>query len=317
MLMGMVASEIPALQALSRIVDLPVRVGAVAKHARKRPEAFVAELESLVMASGLGAAGAADAVLACALWLLDQSDARVSELHTVAVREGRAVVSAMLADAAPHRGLAPGGRRKTLDIPVTARVVRHLFVQGDGHYEIDGIRYEPRPRAPLEPPAEPSPKLAFANYEGYFATLAEQFVSAPYVWRAMHPVSVRRAVTRLGEHHSAFTIGRLLDDPAVRERDVIAIAARRPTTPAIVRELTSRPRWMQLPNVRAALLANPCTPTRVALILATTCLPRLRGIAATGNVHPRVRELARLALAGEQSRSPYRPTLREVRAQRV
>ena len=120
----------------------------------------------------------------------------------------------------------------------------------------------------------------------------------------MHPASVRRAVTRLGQHHSAFTIGRLLDDPSTREGDVIAIAARRPTTPAIVRHLTSRPRWMQLPSVRAALVANPCTPTRVALLLAATCLPRLRGIAAAGNVHPRVRELARLVRPREESSVP-------------
>lgn len=46
------------------------------------------------------------------------------ELHAIAAREGHVLVAAMLVDAAPHRGLAPGGRRATLDIPTTARVVR-------------------------------------------------------------------------------------------------------------------------------------------------------------------------------------------------
>jgi len=214
----------------------------------------------------------------------------------------------MLADAAPHRGLAPGGRLPSLSIPETARVVRHFFTPGDCHYVIDGIRYESRswPHAlPEAAPTEAAPKLKTREeYERYFATLMDDYVPSPHAWRPMHPASVRRAVTRLGQHHSAFTIGRLLDDPAVRERDVIAIAARRPTTPAIVRELTSRPRWMQLPNVRAALVSNPCTPTRVALLLGATCLPRLRGIAAAGNVHPRVRELARLARGNEESGAP-------------
>ena len=145
MLLRMAAvSERPALRGLAGIVDLPVRVGAVARHARTRPEAFVAELEALVVASGLGSNADADAVLACALWLLDQDDARVAELHVIAVREGHVLVSAMLADAAPHRGLAAGGRLPTLSIPETARVVRHFFTQSDCHYLIDGIRYESR-----------------------------------------------------------------------------------------------------------------------------------------------------------------------------
>ena len=296
------ASERPALRALARVVDLPVRVGAVARHARTRPAAFVAQLESLIVGSGLGSTADADAVLACALWCLHQDEARLAELHAIAVREGRALVAAILADDAPHRGLARGGRLPRLDIPGTARVVRQVFAQSDQHYLIDGIRYESRGwLAPLPPPP-PLPKLTTAaEYEVYFEKLLADHVPGPYAWRPMHHGSIRGAVKRLAGHHDPFTIGRLLDDPSVRERDVIAIAARRPTTPAIVRELTSRSRWMQLPNVRAALVANPCTPTRVALILAATCLPRLRGIAAAGNVHPRVRELARLVRGDEES----------------
>lgn len=309
MLHGMTAAPArPSLQGLAAIVDLPVRVGAVARHARMRPEAFVAELESLIAASALGSAAAGDAVLACALWLLEQGAARVPELHAVAAREGHVLVEAMLVDAAPHRGLAPGGRLATLDIPTTARVVRYLFTQGDSHYLIDGLRYESRTR-PHEPSAEALTKLETReDYERHFALLVARCAAAPYAWRPMEPGSVKRAVKRLGQHHSAFTVGRLLDDPSTREPNAIAIAARRPTTPAIVRELTSRPRWMHFPNVRAALIANPCTPTRVALILAATCLPRLRGIAAAGNVHPRVRELARLVKAREETRGAPSPS---------
>jgi hypothetical protein len=290
------ALERPALRALARLVDLPVRVGAVARHARGRPEAFVEQLESLIAGASRGSIADSDALLACALWCLEQSDARLAELHAVAVRDGRALVAAILADDAPHRGLARGGRLPPLDIPRTARVVRQLFTQGDTRYLIDGLPYESC--AWLEPPPAPLPKLeTTAEYKSYFENLFVDYVPSPYKWRPLHPASVQGAVKRLARHHSAFTIGRLLDEPFVREREVISIAARRPTTPAIVRELTSRPRWIQLPSVRAALVANPCTPTRVALLLAVTCLPRLRGIAAAGNVHPRVRELARLVRA--------------------
>ena len=270
------APKTPALRGLAGIVDLPVRIGAVARHVCTSPDAFVAQLERLIVESGLGSNAAAEAVVACALWLLDQDDARVSELRNLAVRDGHALVSALLAEAAPHRGLARGGRLAPLDIRETTRVTRYVFTQcGDYPYLINGLHY------------------AFAN-------LAEQCAAEPYAWRPLSTASVRRAAGRLAQHHSAFTIGRLLDDPSTRERDVIAIAARRPTAPAIVRQVTSRPRWMQLPGVRAALLANPCTPTRVALLLAVTCLPRLRGITAAGNVHPCVRELARLVRAHQE-----------------
>ena len=102
--------ERPALRGLAGIVDLPVRIGAVARHVRTSPDAFVAQLERLIVESGLGSNAAAEAVVACALWLLDQDDARVSELGTLAVRDGHGLVSALLAEAAPHRGLARGGR---------------------------------------------------------------------------------------------------------------------------------------------------------------------------------------------------------------
>ena len=300
---------------LAAIADLPVRVGAVARHARIGPKAFVSELELLLVASSLGSSAAADAALACALWLLDQEDACVAELHAMALRGEHALVSAVLANAPPHRGLAVGGRLSPLDIPATARVVRRVFSPSspfdDMQYLIDGIPYALR--GSHSPSAALLPKLETADeWQSWFARLQDEAVNGPraaHAWRSLHPPSIRRAVTRLGRHHSAFTIGRLLDDPAVRERDAIAIASRRPTTPAIVRELTSRPRWIQLANVRAALVANPCTPTRVALLLAATCWPRLRGIAAAGNVHPLVRELARLGReAACRSLSTIQPT---------
>lgn len=259
-----------ALRGLAGIVDLPVRIGAVARHVRTSPDAFVAQLERLIVESGLGSNAAAEAVVACALWLLDQDDARVSELRKLAVRDGHALVSALLAEAAPHRGLARGGRLAPLDIRETARVTRYVFTQcGDYPYLINGLHYACRWSLP------PLPGWA-STFDGsedwmtYCATLAEQCAAEPYAWRPLSAASVRRAAGRLAQHPSAFTIGRLLDDPSTRERDVIAIAARRPTAPAIVRQVTSRPRWMQLPGVRAALLANPCTPTRVALLLAVT-----------------------------------------------
>ena len=212
-------------------------------------------LESLVVESGLGSNAAADAVLACALWLLEQDDACLSELHAIAVREGHALISAMLADAAPHRSLASGGRLSPRDVPITARVVRYVFAQSDFHYLSDASRV-----------------------------------------RGARRDASRPASQRL-DHREA--PGRPLGPRGRCDRR----SSPSPTTPAIVRLITSCSRWIKLPNVRAALLANPCTPTRIALLLAATCLPRRRGIAAAGNVHPRIRELARLVRAHAESRA--------------
>ena len=271
-----------------------MRVGAVAMRARAAPEPFVANLESLLEASGRAARADADAMLACALWLLDEGEARVPELQAIAVRDGHELVAALLADDAPHRALASGGRLPELGVPETARVVRDTLAPGNYH---DGVRWCVRHEAP-QVAGDDTPELTFREYEEYFANLAarlaaerEAGTSQRYVRTPMYPWAVRLQVDRLARHQSSFTIGRLLDDPSILQRDVVTIAARRPTSAAIVRQLTSHLRWMQVPSVRAALVANPFTPTRAALILTATCIPRLRSFASS-NVHPRVRELA-------------------------
>jgi hypothetical protein len=80
--------------------------------------------------------------------------------------------------------------------------------------------------------------------------------------------------SRLIQHHDPRMIRRLVTQRWMRCRDVVAIAARRPTTEAIVRELCASPRWMLHAEVREALAANPFTPAGVVLPLLAT-LPRL------------------------------------------
>jgi len=80
----------PALRSLAAIMDLPVRVGAVARRAEARPEAFVAELASLVVSASLGSPADAEAVLACALWLIDRGASGVPELRGARASRPRA-----------------------------------------------------------------------------------------------------------------------------------------------------------------------------------------------------------------------------------
>jgi hypothetical protein len=61
-------------------------------------------------------------------------------------------------------------------------------------------------------------------------------------------------------HHEPDFIGRLLDHGGCRIADAVVIAARRPTTLAMVLAIATRDRWFSEPRVQEALIANPFTP---------------------------------------------------------
>jgi hypothetical protein len=84
----------------------------------------------------------------------------------------------------------------------------------------------------------------------------------------------RTRVHQLLLHHDPLMIRRLVASRQIRPEHVVAIAARRPTTAAIVRELCASRRWMLHAEVREAITANPFTPADVVLPLLAT-LPRI------------------------------------------
>ncbi|MBK8481576.1 MAG: hypothetical protein IPL40_10420 [Proteobacteria bacterium] len=59
----------------------------------------------------------------------------------------------------------------------------------------------------------------------------------------------------------------LLQNPRVVERDVVRLAARRPTEPALQRAILRSRRWGSRQAVKRALVLNPYTPTELALRL--------------------------------------------------
>ncbi|MCC6552908.1 MAG: hypothetical protein IT372_07795 [Polyangiaceae bacterium] len=77
-------------------------------------------------------------------------------------------------------------------------------------------------------------------------------------------------VERLRRHHDPILIDRLLAKRWLDLRDVLLIAARRPTTPAIARAIVAHDRWMVHAEVREALASNPFTPVEIALSLLPT-----------------------------------------------
>ena len=93
-------------------------------------------------------------------------------------------------------------------------------------------------------------------------------------------------------NHDPQVVARLLRGPAIRLREVLAIASRRPTSDPIVREISGSLRWMARIEVREALVANPFVRPRIALMLLPTLLAPARRALSRGSVHPLVRRAA-------------------------
>jgi hypothetical protein len=101
-------------------------------------------------------------------------------------------------------------------------------------------------------------------------------------------------------HPSPVLIGRLLREPWLRVRDVLPVAARRPTTPALAFELAGHDRWIQRIEVREAMAQNPFTPTGIVLSLLPSIRQRLLvhlRCAGQCNAHPLVSAAAGELLA--------------------
>ena len=77
----------------------------------------------------------------------------------------------------------------------------------------------------------------------------------------------------------------LLNNPMVVERDVVKIAAMRPTRPDVLAEVAQHRRWASRYAVKKALSANPHTPPSVARRLLPTLLRQdLVAVAQAGSI---------------------------------
>ncbi len=88
---------------------------------------------------------------------------------------------------------------------------------------------------------------------------------------------------RILAHPDPQVVRGLLRSPALRLPEALAIAARRPTSDALVDELTHSLRWMARVEVRQALVANPFVRPRVALLLLPTILAPARRALGRGS----------------------------------
>lgn len=127
------------------------------------------------------------------------------------------------------------------------------------------------------------------------------------------PLGVRRAAARATDrdrldrllHDRDWRVIQvLLDNPRIIERDVVRVAAMRPTTAEVLQVVARHPRWSSRPAVRKALCCNPHTPLVIARRLLPTLLVQdLRHVMEAGALvsalAPEARALLRLRADGQ------------------
>lgn len=114
------------------------------------------------------------------------------------------------------------------------------------------------------------------------------------VRRAAARMQDRDALDRLLHDKNPRVIRLLLDNPRLLERDVVKIAAMRPTAPAVLEAVAAHRRWSSRYRVRKALACNPYTPAPIARrLLPTLLLQDLRYVSGASTMDPSLKALAR------------------------
>ncbi len=114
----------------------------------------------------------------------------------------------------------------------------------------------------------------------------------------------RNTLDRLLHDRDHRVVQLLLDNPRLVERDVVRIAAMRPTRPEVLEVVARHPRWSARYAVRKALACNPWTPPALSRRLLPTLLRQdLRLALEAGVLDPEMAAEAR-ALLGQAPRDP-------------
>jgi hypothetical protein len=108
----------------------------------------------------------------------------------------------------------------------------------------------------------------------------------------------RFVIDRLLHDKDYRVISQVLQNPLLVERDVVSIAARRPTRPEILEIVSKHRKWASRYRIRKALACNPYTPHQVSRrLLSTLMLQDLRDLLSMGAVPEALRNEARRILA--------------------
>lgn len=105
----------------------------------------------------------------------------------------------------------------------------------------------------------------------------------------------RFALDRLVFDRNPAVIRHLLDNPRTVERDVVRIAAMRPTPSSCLEAVFAHARWVSRHHVKVALASNPWTPPDIAMtLLPHLHAPELKWVVAHEGISEVVRARARV-----------------------
>jgi len=120
--------------------------------------------------------------------------------------------------------------------------------------------------------------------------------------RAAARSSDRFVLDRLLHDRNPLVISLLLENPKIVERDVVKIAALRPTQSEILTLISKHRRWASRYHVRKALTCNPYTPHQIARrLMATLMMQDIRMLYNMGALPSSIRAEAE-RLIGERAR---------------
>jgi len=303
------------LRGLAHIPDAEARSLAVAERAaRLGPEAFALAFDGLARSAALGSSDDTLALVACARWFVRERG-RASARDSIAAfarRRGLVYAHAMLEDAPDHKALSWRGRLR--EQGGRSRIVRMgmLFEPpSDGEERRTSAGFAEledfvvRVLGPTPAEIVESKIASWFGVEKNLMSPAEEEERAERLaaigptrrWRSLSRADILRQRAEMVRRATVpAALERLLREPDVTTHEKVAIAARRPTSAAMVEAICSARGWLELLAVRTALVENPFTPTAIALLLVPSCRLRLRSI-LRANVHARVHALARLCLA--------------------
>lgn len=215
--------------------------------------------------------------------------ALVRRLRRIDCNLAYALLEGLLDRAARRRGNA---QELLLDLTAARPLVEALgYHKARRIYELATRRDRVEVARMLLSPEAPSHRQVDASY---LAKQNEKMPDESLGWRKkLARGTDRMKIDRLLFDRHPQVVALLLDNPRVIERDVIRIAAMRPTNPANLAEVFRHPRWVKRYRVKVALACNPWTPIDIALSCVPHLMrPQLQYVAANGKIHRSVRDAA-------------------------
>ena len=127
----------------------------------------------------------------------------------------------------------------------------------------------------------------------------------PPQWRVdkLRLLAIRAVPPEIAPGETA-VIERLLVNPRTTERDVVQLAARRPSKAPVLMEIYKSKKWMTRYTVKRAVARNPYAPVNLAKnIIPSLQVKDLSDIEDDGSLHSELRDEARALIARKRKQT--------------